>query len=309
MFDPNRSVLQHIDLPILNKHLVQLFIKRDDLIDPFVSGNKWRKLKYNLEMAQRSGRIGILTFGGPYSNHLVATAAASQEAGLCSVGIVRGGELNAQSNKTLRLCAALGMHLIFVSRKKYALRNERYYWEELLLEHPDHLIIPEGGANYYGIIGCQEILNETPNDFDSVYVAQGTTTTSIGILFSVAQKTSLHVVPVLKGYDSIGEMRALLNYSGIEPSLYEELLEKVLVCDEYHFGGYGKYSVELLDAMEEFFRQTTIPLDPIYTGKALYALMDRIRKGHHDGQRILFIHTGGIQGGESIAQKESRPFF
>lgn len=301
--------MQQIELPLLNKHAVQLFIKRDDLIHPIVSGNKWRKLKYNIELALQTKRSGILTFGGAYSNHLVATAAGAQEAGLHAVGIVRGEELNAGSNETLRKCAELGMQLVFVTRDQYALRHDRYYWEELLLEYPDHFIVPEGGANYYGIIGCQEILKETPNDYDAVYVAQGTTTTSIGVLFSANEKTKVHVVPVLKGFDAMGEMRSMLNYSGIESSLYEDLLENVVVCDQYHFGGYGKYTPELLDVMEEFFHQTTIPLDPVYTGKVIYTLMDRIKKGLHDGQRILFVHTGGIQGGIDIAKKESRTFF
>lgn len=309
MFETNRSILQQIELPLLNKHSVQLFIKRDDLIDPIVSGNKWRKLKYNVEMALQAKRSGILTFGGAYSNHLLATAAAARKANLQSVGIIRGEELNSGSNETLKKCAELGMHLVFVSRDQYALRHDRYYWEELLLDHPDHYIVPEGGANYYGIIGCQEILKETPNDYDAVYVAQGTTTTSIGVLFSADQRTKVHVVPALKGFDSIGEMRSMLNYSGIESSLYEDLLHRVVVCDQYHFGGYGKYTDELLDAMEHFFLQTNVPLDPIYTGKVMYAIMDRIKGGHHDGQRLLFVHTGGIQGGEGIAKKESRTFF
>lgn len=309
MFDTSGSVLQQIELPLLNKHAVQLFIKRDDLIHSIVSGNKWRKLKFNTEMAIQTKRSGILTFGGAYSNHLVATAAAAKEVGLHTVGIVRGEELNAGSNETLRKCVELGMQLVFVSREQYSLRNDRYYWEELLLDHPDHFIVPEGGANYYGIIGCQEILKETPNDYDAVYVAQGTTTTSIGVLFSAHQKTKVHVVPVLKGFDSIGEMRSMMNYSGIESSLYEDLLHQVVVCDQYHFGGYGKYTDELLDSMVEFFGQTNVPLDPVYTGKVMYALLDRIHKGLQDGQRILFIHTGGIQGGEGIAKKESRIFF
>jgi 1-aminocyclopropane-1-carboxylate deaminase len=309
MFDTAGSILQHVELPLLNKHSVQLFIKRDDLIHPIVSGNKWRKLKFNVEMALQTKRTGILTFGGAYSNHLVATAAAAREAGLHAVGVVRGEELDANSNTTLKKCAELGMELVFASREQYALRNDRYFWEELLLAHPDHFIVPEGGANYYGIIGCQEIMKETPNDYDAVYVAQGTTTTSIGVVFSAAETTKVHVVPVLKGFDSVGEMSSMLNYSGIETSLYEDLLENVVVCDEYHFGGYGKYTDELLDSMEQFFAQTGIPFDPIYTGKALFALLDRIEKGYHDGQRILFVHTGGIQGGVGIAQKESRTFF
>jgi 1-aminocyclopropane-1-carboxylate deaminase len=152
-------------------------------------------------------------------------------------------------------------------------------------------------------------MKETPNDYNAVYVAQGTTTTSIGVLFSVSEKTKVHVVPVLKGFDSLGEMRAKLNYSGIDASVYEEMLGRVVVCDQYHFGGYGKYNDKLLKTMEEFFLQTRVPLDPVYTGKVINALLDRIEKGLHDGEKILFIHTGGIQGGEEIAKKEGRILF
>lgn len=308
MFDVSKSLLQKLELNELNTQNIELFVKRDDLIDEHVSGNKWRKLKYNVEQAKTLKKNGILTFGGAFSNHLVATAAACKKSGLKAIGIVRGDELNEDSNPTLRQCTDFGMELHFVTRLDYAARNEKSYHEELNFEFPNYLIVPEGGANYYGMIGCQEILKETPNDFDYVFVAQGTTTTSIGLALALPGKTKLMVVPVLKGFDSLGEMKSLLGYTGFEVSMIEDILTKVIVLDEYHFGGYGKYTDELLDFMEQIYSETQLPLDPIYTGKVLYAIQDWVLKNDIKNKRILFVHTGGIQGGKVIAKKEGRHF-
>jgi len=308
MFDVSKSLLQKLELNELNTQSIELFVKRDDLIDEHVSGNKWRKLKFNVEQAKSLKKNGILTFGGAYSNHLVATAAACHKSGLKAIGIVRGDELNETSNPTLRQCVDFGMELHFVSRLDYAARYEKSYHEELNFEFPNYLIVPEGGANYYGMIGCQEILKETPNDFDYVFVAQGTTTTSIGLALAIPENSNLMVVPVLKGFDSLSEMKSLLGYTGFEVSMIEDVLAKVIVLDEYHFGGYGKYTDELLDFMEQIYSGTQLPLDPIYTGKVLYAIQDWVLKNDIKNKRILFIHTGGIQGGNTIAKKEGRRF-
>lgn len=308
MFDQKRSILQKVDLSNFNNRNVNLFIKRDDLIDIDVSGNKWRKLKYNVAYAQQIKKSGILTFGGAFSNHLIATAAACHAIGLKSIGMVRGDELNRDSNDTLRKCAEFGMELVFITREEYHLRNEKMYHEELTINYPNYFIVPEGGSNYYGMIGCQEILQETPNDYDHVFVAQGTTTTSCGIALGLPDKTVIHVVPVLKGFQAKDEMRSLYLRSGIEQGMVDEILEKVDVLSEYHFGGYGKYTDELLQFMEDFFSETAIPLDPVYTGKTIFALVDWVVQNDIRDANILFVHTGGIQGGKVIAKKEGRLF-
>jgi 1-aminocyclopropane-1-carboxylate deaminase len=305
MFDTKKSIIQKVELPFLNRKGIELFVKRDDLIDDFVSGNKWRKLKYNLALAKANNSAGVLTFGGAYSNHLLATAAACEKMGFPAIGIVRGEELNRNSNSVLSRCATLGMDLQFISRNEYALIHDRMYHEELLAKFPNFHIVPEGGANYYGIIGCQEILSETPNNYDHIFVAQGTTTTSAGLVFGLPAHSILHVVPVLKGFDAIGEMRSLFWKTGIEREMLDEMLAKIVVHETYHFGGYGKYTKELLDFMAQFFLETGIPLDPIYTGKTLYALLDWIENEPIQNVRILFVHTGGIAGGKSIAEKEN----
>lgn len=304
LFDTKNAVVQEITDPLFEEHRVNVFIKRDDLIHQEVSGNKWRKLKYNVDKCFDEKLEGILTFGGAYSNHLVATAAACKEVGLLSVGIVRGDELNPQSNETLKRCSEYGMKLVFVSREEYVIKDEPAYLKQLHIDYPSFHIVPEGGANYLGMIGCQQMMNEITIDFDEVFVAQGTTTTSCGIALALDEGQILHAVPVLKGFDSIPEMRSLFRGSGIEEEYIDELLESVVVHDNYHFGGYGKYNPELLEFIQSTYRDHGLKLDPVYTGKAFYALIDQISSGKLDGKRVLFIHTGGIQGSRSIEERE-----
>jgi len=309
MLSLKQSIIQEVHLNELKDRNIQFYVKRDDLIHPEISGNKWRKLKYSILHAEQQKFEGILTFGGAYSNHLVATAAACQLNNLRSIGIVRGEELTIVSNETLMRCAEYGMELHFVSRSDYSLRNEKMYQEELTSLFPSMYIVPEGGANYLGIIGCSEILAETSNDFDIVVVAQGTTTTSAGVLLSLPEDSTLWVVPVLKGFNSLAEMKALFTYSAFESETVKDWLSKIEILNEYHFGGYGKYNTELIDFIESFYIETGIPLDPVYTGKSMFALLKEIQKQDLRNKRILFIHTGGLQGAKSIFEKEKRVIF
>jgi 1-aminocyclopropane-1-carboxylate deaminase len=304
LYSTEKSILQEINLNRLNERNIRLFVKRDDLIDQDVSGNKWRKLKFNVEQAIYQKRSGILTFGGAFSNHLVATAAACNKANIKSIGIVRGDELNANSNETLKKCASFGMQLVFVPRNEYDLRYERIYKEELSNQFPNYYQVPEGGANFYGMLGCQEIVEEITIDYNHLFVAQGTTTTSCGILLGMNETATLHVVPVLKNYDSLTEMRQLLNYSIFDEELTEDLMSRVVVHAESHFGGYAKYTKELLQFIQDFYKETQVPLDPIYTGKVMHTLLEEVEKGNLDNQTVLFIHTGGIQGAQKIQEKE-----
>lgn len=309
MLDSSLSLLQEVKYYSFNTNGNRLFIKRDDLIHSEVSGNKWRKLKYNIERAIQMKNEGILTFGGAYSNHLVATAAACSLAGLRSIGFVRGDELNAESNDTLKRCAGYGMELHFVTRSEYEFRNEKAYHEELSIRFPNQFIVPEGGANYLGMIGCQEIWREVDQDFDLVVVAQGTTTTSAGLLLGMPENTQLWVVPVLKGFRSKDEMISLFSKTGIDQEMISEIMERVEVKDEFHFGGYGKYTDELIDFIEEFYGLTQIPLDPVYTAKAMFALVHELKTKEIENKKILFIHTGGLQGARSIFEHEKRSIF
>ena len=309
MFDLSKSVLDEVIDDNLSSRGIHLFVKRDDLIHSEVSGNKWRKLKYNVQQCQTNKKEGILTFGGAFSNHLLATASACHAIGLKSVGIVRGDELNAQSNHTLRRCSELGMEMKFLSREEYRMSPDKSFLADLGYEFPNFHIVPEGGANYYGMIGCQEILKEIEADFDAVFVAQGTTTTSCGLLMGLKEEQELFAVPVLKGFDSEKEMHTIFEYSGIEKEWLEDAFGKLNILNEFHFGGYGKYDDELLQFIRSFYLKNEIKLDPIYTGKAMFALMKELEDEKWNGKSIVFIHTGGIQGVPSVEEKSGVKLF
>jgi 1-aminocyclopropane-1-carboxylate deaminase len=294
IFDNKKSILQEIQG--LNFDGNRIFVKRDDLIHEDVSGNKWRKLKYNILQAKVNQKIGILTFGGAFSNHLVATASACHALNLKSIGIVRGDELSENSNQTLKKCHELGMHLIFVSREDYQQKTDYDYLNSLKNEYPDFYIVPEGGSNYYGMIGCQEIIKEIDQDFEHIFVSQGTTTTSCGILLSLKENQTLHVIPVLKGFDSLEEMRKILNQALFDTETVEELLTKVQVHPEFHFGGYGKITRELIDFISEINTKHQLPLDQVYTAKAFYGMLKIIYNEDFKNKNIIFVHTGGLQG-------------
>lgn len=300
LYSTNLSILQKLSHKQFEAKNVQLYVKRDDLIDNEVSGNKWRKLNYSIELALYQLKEGIITFGGAFSNHLLATAAACNKAGLKSIGIVRGEELTETSNENLRRCSELGMHLIFISRVEYQLRKEKITQEEWKEDYPTFLLVPEGGANYHGLIGCQEILQEIPFVSDHVFLAQGTTTTSCGILTALPEQTVLHVVPVLKGFDVLAEMKTILYPFYVDDELIEDKLKQVVVHEHAHFGGYAKTTPELIafkQAQQQIF---DLPLDLVYTAKAFHALLTWIDQLVPSEQllTIVFIHTGGLLNGQ-----------
>lgn len=292
-FETAKSILQTIEHPVLEQHNVRLLVKRDDLIHPEVSGNKWRKLKYNVQQFEVMRNQSILTFGGAYSNHLLATASACNQLNIPCIGVVRGEELNPESNDLLKRCASLGMQLHFVTREEYTLRDMSEYFEELKGQFPNCYIIPEGGANYYGMIGCQELTKELP-DFDFLFVAQGTGATSAGLLLGLRGDQRLAVVPSIKGFDSKGELSRLYRKAGLDEETIEELFEQMDVYPDAHFGGYAK-TTEALYTFMAFARETLdLPLDKVYTAKAFYALWNQILTGELDGSTIVFLHTGGL---------------
>jgi len=297
-FQTNKSIVQELHHPDWEERKIKVLVKRDDLIDPYVSGNKWRKLKYIIELAAHQERAGIMTLGGAYSNHLLATAAACNLVGLQSIGMVRGEELTADSNANLRRCADFGMELYFLSRDEYNERGEKERQEIWKQRHPNYLFVPEGGAMYHGLIGCQEIWTEIAEPIDHVFVAQGTTTTSCGLLLGSKEHTTIHVVPVLKGFDSLAEMRPFLDHFLIDSTISEEYLKRVEVHDCAHFGGYAKVTSELKEFISDCKERWELPLDTVYTGKAFYALVQALKEPtNYNGATVLFLHTGGLVNG------------
>lgn len=298
MFNTSKSILQQLHDPKGLFRGVRIFVKRDDLIDELVSGNKWRKLKFNLEEAKRRKNLAVLTFGGAYSNHLVATAKAGNLAGIATIGIVRGDELTPESNSTLQQCHEFGMQLVFVSREEYGMRNDKQYLDELHGEYENVYIVPEGGANFYGMMGCQEIWKEL-GEFvpDEVVVAAGTGTTTAGLLMGAPEHTKILAVSSLKGDFMTGEIRHKLMYSFFDEDLVDERMTSLRILDDSIFGGYGKTTPELLEFISFIEEEYLLPLDKVYTAKAFYQLMKEIEKGTYTpGMQILFVHTGGLQG-------------
>lgn len=301
MFDSSVSLIQQLKLENCSQRDIYLGVKRDDLIDDLVSGNKWRKLKYNILAVKAQKKERVITFGGAYSNHLVATAKACFIHGLESVGIVRGDELSVNSNVTLKACHGFGMKLVFVSREEYIFREDNLYLEQLHLEFPNAFIIPEGGANFNGLVGCQEIWQEIHEDFSDVAVAAGTGTTAAGLLAGMPSGMRLHVFSALKGEGMREQILKKIDLGFHNPEFTAQCAEKLYVYSEDYFGGYGKYNAELLEFMKWAKNQLDLPLDQVYTAKAFFRLYNLIQKEYFPrGARILFLHTGGLQGNTAL---------
>jgi 1-aminocyclopropane-1-carboxylate deaminase len=303
MYDVGKSIEQALSIERFNKRNVNLFIKRDDLIDNDVSGNKWRKLKYNIEHVVQNNLKGILTFGGAFSNHLLAVASACNKCNLKSIGIVRGEELNNDSNFLIKRCKEFGMEMDFVSRETYRLRNDYDYRNVLKYAYPEMYIVPEGGANYLGMIGCQEILKDCKMDYDHVFLALGTGTTAAGITSSLRGDSKLHVVAALKGSDVQLTLTTLYKSFGFSDIQIKEWLQNIVPHENSHWGGYGKTSEELITRIIAFKNATGIDIDPIYTGKVWTAMEDWIERENISNSNVLFIHTGGVFGGHEIISK------
>ncbi len=270
-----------------NKDL-ELFVKRDDLIHNYISGNKIRKLNQNIFSFYKNKCKKLVTFGGAFSNHLLATAALCNELSIDCVGIVRGEELNENSNGILKKCSSLGMQLNFVSRSSF---SEQKKMSGLLVKDGiPTWFVPEGGANLEGIEGCKEIVSENEEIFDYYVVAQGTTTTSIGIALALPPSAKIIVVPVLKGFNSKSEMKSVLN----NVDLWNVIKDKIIVLDDFHFGGYAKSTNELREFISEINQINEMQIEEVYTGKALYALKNYLENNFVKNKKVLFIHTGGI---------------
>ncbi|TRX58353.1 1-aminocyclopropane-1-carboxylate deaminase/D-cysteine desulfhydrase [Fulvivirga sp. M361] len=271
---------------------VRLFVKREDLIHPYVSGNKWRKLKYNLIEARNLGHDTLLTFGGAYSNHIYATAAAANEAGLNSIGIIRGEELQNKSlNKTLTFARKQGMQLEFIDRKTYRLKSEAAFLDALKTSYGDVFVVPEGGTNRLALKGCEEMVTPEVRKFDYVCCSSGTGGTVSGTIAGMQGKGKVIGFSALKGDFLKNEVRDLItDYGSPHLSNWE-------INTDYHFGGYAKRN-ELLDRfIEDFEVSCGIPLDQVYTGKMMYGVFDLVEKEYFPrGTHILAIHTGGLQG-------------
>ncbi len=285
----SHSPLQRLTNPFGPELPLRLWLKRDDLLHPLVSGNKWRKLKYNLLAAQAQGFDTLLTFGGAYSNHLYATAAAGQSFGLQTIGIVRGNELaNLPRNETLSFCEAAGMKLYFVDRDTYRRKGDPDLLAELQTTFGLCYVIPEGGTNELARRGTAEILPEITQQLgrvpDVVCCAVGTGGTLAGLAYSVAPEANVLGFLSLKAPDFQLPFGLVSN-------------ENLRLLTDYHFGGYARTTPELLTFMRDFEQRTGVLLDPVYTGKMLAGIYDLARQGcFPPNATLVAIHTGGLQG-------------
>nr|WP_299471267.1 pyridoxal-phosphate dependent enzyme [Mucilaginibacter sp.] len=279
------SPVQQINNTLFDDKGLKVFIKRDDLIHPIISGNKWRKLKYVLQQAQAQNKTHLVTFGGAYSNHLLATAAAAAKFGFKATGIVRGEEVQ---NDTLFLCKLHGMQLIFIDRESY--RDKQTLFNRFFAGDEQAYFIDEGGASPEGAKGVSELVDELTDTYNHIFCACGTGTTAAGIINGITThnlSTHFNAIPVFKNG---GFMKAEIDRFLTTPTDY-------VLHTDYHFGGYGKTTPQLIRFIKQFIADTGILIEPIYTGKMLYALYDLATKDHFaPGSKILAIHSGGIWG-------------
>ena len=291
--------LTEIFEPILQQKQVRLFVKREDLTDEYISGNKWYKLKYNLIEAEKLGHKTLLTFGGAFSNHIHATAVAGKKIGFKTIGIIRGEE-HLPLNPTLSSVQKNGMLIEYIDRKSY--RNK--YNDELINKYKnkfgDFYLIPEGGSNNLAIKGCAEIIPTINEKFDFICSACGTGGTLAGLILGLDSKSSALGFSVLKGAEFLYEnIKTLLAF------YQKKNLNNWQINLDYHFGGYAKVSTQLIKFCNDFETQHNIPIEPIYTGKMFYGLFDLIKNNYFPKKSsIIAIHSGGLQGLTGLKHRE-----
>ena len=270
---------------------INLFMACEVTQHPYINGNKFYKLKYNIEEFFRTGAKTILTFGGAYSNHIAATAAICHELNIKSIGIIRGQELNIESNKTLQMAANHGMQLIFVNRAEYFRRNDVSYNNELKNRFDNIYIIPEGGANVMGAKGSGELVTMLAQKFDTYIIPVGTGTTLAGIANELVAEQKTLGIMVHNGQKGVEDFLKQLQLQMIK-----NWDVKIQFSNDYTFGGYGKTNAELEKFCHEFYLKYAIQIEPVYTGKMMFAIFDLVTKGFFEhGQRIVCYHTGGLQ--------------
>ncbi|MDD1619353.1 MAG: pyridoxal-phosphate dependent enzyme [Methylococcaceae bacterium] len=281
------SILTKIDDPLLDQYQIKLWIKRDDLLHPIISGNKWRKLKYTLDHALSEGADTLISMGGAYSNHLHALAYVGKALGLKTIGLVRG-EQPETLTPTLSDLQNWGMVLKFVSRFDYRLLRQYKGCYDLPGLKPRQYWLPEGGAQALALKGVAELVNEIDVAYDILCVPCGTGATLAGIIDMVPDQVSVMGFAALKNAEFL--------QTDVE-SLLPRPCSNWQINMDYHFGGFAKTSAELMTFMADFEFKTGIPLEPVYTGKMIYAIYNLITKHtFKPGQRIIAVHTGGLQG-------------
>ena len=290
-----KTPIEELKTPFLEFQKIRIFIKRDDLNDPLLMGNKFRKLKYNLITARAKGADTLLTYGGAYSNHIFATAAAGKRYGFKTIGLIRGDELNANSNPTLKAAANFGMTLVFLPRQEFSDFKSH-------LNFPSDVkgkiyTLPEGGTNRAAIRGCAEIIEEISLPFDILCTPIGTGGTMVGLLKGLAGQKEVWGFSALKGKWIDTHIKSLLIQEKIKVTNFKTFSEN-------DFGGYGKFNSRLITFITWFHNEKKIALDPIYMGKMCLRLWEMLKNEQiAEGSTIVLLHTGGLQGIMGFNQK------
>ncbi len=285
------SPLQQLDSPLFREKKLTVYIKRDDLIHPYIQGNKWRKLKYNLLEARKQNHHTLLTFGGAYSNHIYATAAAARFFGFRSIGIIRCEKPQMES-ETLKFVRIQGMELHYVTRETYKQKDSSAYLETLRNRFGNFYLIPEGGTNELALQGVAEIISEINVDYGYLCVACGTGGTLAGLSAGLQGMKQIIGFSSLKGEDTLTSQ-----ISRLTEEYCQSIYSNFQINFDYHFGGYAKANQELFDFIKNFKKRFSIQLEPVYTGKMFFGLFDLIKRNYFPiGSRIAALHTGGLQG-------------
>ena len=292
------SPLIEINTLLFKQKSINFYLKRDDKIHSLVSGNKFRKLKYNITQAKDQNKFTLLTFGGAYSNHIHAVAAAGKISDFGTIGLIRG-ENNQSYNKTLSFAEEQGMQLEFISRTDYRRKTDPVFLKEIAEKYNHPYIIPEGGTNTLAVKGCAEVIDEIDIPFDYICTAVGTGGTISGLIVGCDNKHQVLGFSALKGGEFLNKdiSELLLAYNSQSYSNWS-------IQTDYHFGGYAKIKPELIEFINDFKQKHDIQLEPIYTGKMMYGLYDLIKKDYFEpGSTIIALHTGGLQGLDGINKR------
>lgn len=295
MFLTDKIELNEWGDPLFLHKNITVTIARLDKVHPVISGNKLFKLKYFLDEALKGKYDCILTFGGAYSNHLLATAYACKQIGTHCIGVVRGDDLK-ENAVTLQQCESYGMQLHFISREQYQQNNDPIFIKATKEKFGRCFIIPEGGYHQLGALGASTIIDELDlSDQTYIVTALGTATTTAGLLMNGNYKQHVIAVPVLKNMHDI-ENR-------IDYLTQKNLLERLIIFDNYHFGGYAKKTPTLIDFMNLLYHEHGIETDFVYTAKMMFAIKDKIDNNYFKpGSKIICLHTGGLQGNRSLSK-------
>ena len=288
--------IQELKSNLFSEKQVKVLVLRIDLIHPLTGGNKYFKLKYTIEHALKQNKKTLLSFGGAYSNHIAALAEAGKHYNINTIGIIRGNELNSESNSTLKRAQQNGMKLYFIDRKTYRNKTEKQVLDDFKNKFDDFYLVPEGGSNAFAVKGCMEIKNLITSEFDTIICASGTGGTIAGIALSLTKNQQAIGIPVLKNANFLYDDIEYLQKEYITQFNSSKSTVKPMLQLNYHFGGYAKTTKELENFKINFEKEFHIPLDKIYTSKMMFAVFDLIKNNYFKpNSTVVTVHSGGLQ--------------